>query len=114
MYFNADQKAVYDDFSTWWAPTIPCLHEMLKTSLFEVEEEHVLASGQEDNPIYRITIRAKAVAPRARMGERYLLDPAYGHGFGNRLIDRVPFDESSSPFSLQSYYKKLFPDRNLG
>lgn len=111
MHFNADQKAIYDDFSTWWAPTIPCLREMLKTSLFEVEEEQVLPSGQEDNPIYRVAVRAKAVPPKAKVGERYLLDPAYGHGFGDHLISRVPYDDPKSPDSLAAYYEKRFPNR---
>jgi SAM-dependent methyltransferase len=112
MHFNTDQKAIYDDFSTWWAPTIPCLREMLKTSLFEIEDEQVLSSGQDDNPIYRMSIRAKAVAPRPKVGERYLLDPAYAHGFGDQLIARVPYDDPSSPDSLAAYYEKLFPDRD--
>jgi SAM-dependent methyltransferase len=111
MHFNANQKAIYDDFSTWWAPSIPCLREMLSASLFEIEEETVLPSGQEDNPIYRIAIRARAVPPRAKVGERYLLDPAYGHGFGDYLVSRVPYDDPKSPDSLAAYYEKLFPNR---
>lgn len=111
MHFNANQKAIYDDFSTWWAPSIPCLREMLKTSLFEIEEESVLPSGQDDNPIYRMAIRAKAVRPSPKVGERYLLDPAYGHGFGVHLIGQVPYDDPKSPDSLAAYYEKLFPNR---
>jgi len=38
--------------------------------------------------------------------------PAFGHGFGNHLIGRVPYDDPSSPDSLAAYCKKLYPDRD--
>jgi SAM-dependent methyltransferase len=113
MHYNAGQTAVYPDYSTWWAPSIPCLREMLRDSLFHVEEEHVLPSREANKPICRMAVRARAVPPRARLGERYLLDPAFGHGFGSELVRRVAYDDPSSPDSLVAYYKKLFPDREL-
>ena len=35
---------IYNDRTTWWAPTIPCLREMLRATLFEPIEEtiHIL------------------------------------------------------------------------
>jgi len=44
MLFNGtppDKQRIYGDFTTWWAPTIPCLKEMLRASLFEPLEETV-------------------------------------------------------------------------
>jgi hypothetical protein len=37
------------------------------------------------------------------IGERYNLDPSYGHGFGEHLIERVPYDSADSPESLEAY-----------
>jgi tRNA (mo5U34)-methyltransferase len=111
MHFNAGRKAIYDDFTTWWAPTLPCLHEMLGASLFEIEEERLLSSSEATSPIRRITVRARAVPPRTGVGERYLLDPAFGHGFGEHLVGRVPYNDPASPESLETYYEQRFPDR---
>jgi tRNA (mo5U34)-methyltransferase len=111
MHFNAGGKAVYDDFTTWWAPTLPCLREMLGASLFEIEEERLLSSGDVTSPICRIAVRALALPPRSRVAERYLLDPALGHGFGGQLIGRVPYNDPASPDSLEAYYEQRFPDR---
>lgn len=39
---NATAEAMYlDDITTWWAPTVPCLVEMLKASLFEVDMDSI-------------------------------------------------------------------------
>lgn len=42
MLFNGvppEEQRIYRDTTTWWAPTIRCLKEMLKASLFEPIEE---------------------------------------------------------------------------
>jgi len=111
MHFNAGGKAIYDDFTTWWAPTLPCLREMLRASLFEIEEEQLLSSSEATGPIRRIAMQARAVPPRAVVGERYLLDPAFGHGFGEHLIGRVPYNDPASPESLETFYEQRFPNR---
>jgi tRNA (mo5U34)-methyltransferase len=38
---------IYNDATTWWAPTVPCLKEMLQATLFEPIEEtvHILDDG---------------------------------------------------------------------
>jgi tRNA (mo5U34)-methyltransferase len=111
MHFNAGGRAIYDDFTTWWVPTLPCLREMLAASLFELEAENLLAPGDATNPVGRIAVVARAVPPRNKVGERYLLDPAFGHGFGERLIGRVPYNDPASPESLEAYYEQRFPNR---
>jgi tRNA (mo5U34)-methyltransferase len=111
MHFNAGGKAIYDDFTTWWAPTLPCLREMLRVSLFEIDTERLLAAGDTTSPIQRVVVRARAVPPRMAVGERYLLDPAFGHGFGAHLIGRVPYNDPASPDSLEAYYEQRFPNR---
>ena len=50
MLFNGippDNQRIYPDTTTWWAPTLPCLKEMLKASLFEPIEESVHVLDQE-------------------------------------------------------------------
>jgi hypothetical protein len=44
------------------------LRELLRASLFEIEEEHILTFGQDDDPIHRTALHAKAVPPRAKDG----------------------------------------------
>ncbi len=42
LYFNGvppDPARIYDDRTTWWAPTIPCLKEMARAALFEPLEQ---------------------------------------------------------------------------
>jgi len=111
MHFNARGKAFYDSFTDWWAPTLPCLREMLRSSLFEIEEERLLPAGDEANPIGRMAVRARAVPPRGEIGERYLLDPAFGHGFGEDLIRQVPYNDPASPNSLEAYFEERYPGR---
>lgn len=44
MLFNGVppcKKRVYDDLTTWWAPTVLCLKEMLRASLFEPVESSI-------------------------------------------------------------------------
>lgn len=48
MLFNGvppDRPRIYDDITTWWAPTIPCLRDMLRAALFEPLDDtiHVLS-----------------------------------------------------------------------
>lgn len=50
MLFNGippDNQRIYQDMTTWWAPTLSCLKEMLKASLFEPIEETVHVLDQE-------------------------------------------------------------------
>jgi tRNA (mo5U34)-methyltransferase len=44
MLFNGtppNNKHIYDDITTWWAPAVPCLKAMLKANLFEVDESSI-------------------------------------------------------------------------
>jgi len=53
MVFNGvppDKPHLYKDVTTWWAPSLPCLKEMLKASLFEPMEETVHVLGEESLP----------------------------------------------------------------
>jgi tRNA (mo5U34)-methyltransferase len=104
MRFNAGESAFYDDFTTWWAPTLPCLSEMLRRSFFEVDQSGIGFYG-ESAPVCRVAVRATAVPPTNALGERYNLDPAFGHGFGEHLIDRLlPVDETA----LTSLFDRSF------
>lgn len=65
MVFNnngATSDNIYPDVTTWWAPTIPCLKEMLKASLFSVEEASIRILPQARG-IGRIALIARAQAP---------------------------------------------------
>jgi hypothetical protein len=108
MHFNSGGKAIYDDFTTWWAPSLPCLREMLGASLFTVVKER-LSYVSDASPICRAAVQATAVAPRDVVGERYNLDPGLGHGFGDHLIGRLPYNDPQSPNSLEAYYDQRFP-----
>jgi len=75
---------IYNDPTTWWAPTVPCLKEMLQATLFEPIEETVrilddgimkllrsklkslTAAPSQDPPfsISRVCMVAKAVSPK--------------------------------------------------
>ena len=92
MRFNFGSDAFYkDDFSTWWAPTLPCLREMLRMSFFQMDESSV-TSADKATPVGRVALRATAVPPSKAFGVRYNLDPAVGHGFGEHLIGQLPPD----------------------
>jgi SAM-dependent methyltransferase len=44
MIFNGvppSSQRIYDDITTWWAPTVSCLKEMLRASLFDPIDETV-------------------------------------------------------------------------
>jgi len=82
MLFNGVPPAkpnIYDDLTTWWAPTVPCLNDMLRASLFEPIPETVRVLAQESIPqrlkaglkqivrggpftVSRVSLVAKAVA----------------------------------------------------
>ena len=66
MVFNgvdSGRYRIYDDSTTWWAPTISCLHEMLRASLFEplVETQLVLPQGKRETDTGRVCLAARAV-----------------------------------------------------
>jgi tRNA (mo5U34)-methyltransferase len=104
MRFNFGPGAFYkDDFSTWWAPTLPCLREMLRMSFFEMDEGSVAFYGATE-PVCRAALRATAVPPSNAVGERYNLDPSFGHGFGERLIGSLPPNDEA----LTSFFKHRF------
>jgi len=105
MRFNFGPGAFYDDFTTWWAPTLTCLREMLRTSLFEMDETSV-AWSEPAGAIGRVSLRASAVAPTNAVGQHYNVDPAYGHGFGEHLIGRLP---TSDMRELNRYFEERFP-----
>lgn len=66
---------LYDDPTTWWAPTVPCLREMLRATFFETvgTETHAVHQNwnhevgkTDDGPQYdvsRVTLIARAVSP---------------------------------------------------
>jgi SAM-dependent methyltransferase len=92
MLFNFGSDAFYkEDFSTWWAPTLPCLREVLRMSFFEMDEGTVTLPD-ESAPVCRVALCATAVRPSKAVGVRYNLDPAVGHGFGEHLIGQLPPD----------------------
>ena len=66
MVFNGvdpDNFRIYDDPTTWWAPTILCLHEMLRASLFEplLETQVILPQGKRETDTGRVCLAARAV-----------------------------------------------------
>ncbi len=77
MVYNGppeNKKRIYLDVTTWWIPTIQCVMEMLKTTLFEPMPEtiHIL----EDQPISgyplgRMAVVAKAVPGHAIAQDTY-------------------------------------------
>lgn len=91
MLFNGvppAQQRVYSDITTWWAPTIPCLKEMLRASLFEpidlslnvLNETNLLGklkdtlsqfSGKEKYRISRACLVAKAISSEDVDSEYY-------------------------------------------
>ncbi len=110
MQFNSGAGAFYDDFTTWWAPTLPCLREMLRLSFLELDESSITRAG-DPNSVFRAAIRAKAVSPTNAIGDRYNLDPAYGHGFGERLIDVLP---PSDEMDLHNFYEEKQRKNDFG
>ncbi len=71
MLFNnvlPQEQRIYKDVTTWWAPTLTCLDEMLRASLFEPipESRRILAGGlslDKKHTISRVCLVARAIAP---------------------------------------------------
>jgi len=68
MLFNGrpgskEWPRIYNDVTTWWAPTSLCLYEMLESALFKV---HLDSVRYLDSPgqITRIALIAEAIAPQ--------------------------------------------------
>ena len=70
MLFNGvppDKQRIYDDVTTWWAPTINCLKEMLRASLFEPIEASIQIMDKNipatpEKFVSRVCMVAKAVS----------------------------------------------------
>jgi len=52
---------IYDDITTWWAPTAKCLYEMLRACLFE-PLEHTCRQLRSDGEIGRLAIVSRAMS----------------------------------------------------
>jgi tRNA (mo5U34)-methyltransferase len=86
MQLNVENR-IYDDHTTWWAPTLACLEGMLRMAFFAIDQSSVKIL-RADAPIARVSFRATPVPPSDSVADRYNLDPSYGHGFGPQLIRR--------------------------
>jgi tRNA (mo5U34)-methyltransferase len=65
---------IYDDYSTWWAPSVPCLREMLRASLLEPVEssiQTVFQAKNGNNSIGRTSMYARAKAFRDISDHKY-------------------------------------------
>jgi tRNA (mo5U34)-methyltransferase len=65
-----DNKRIYDDPSTWWAMTIPCLYEMLGANLLkpiEFAQKTLYQYNPDGRSIGRVALVAEAVAPTGHM-----------------------------------------------
>ena len=92
MVFNGvppQEQRIYKDTTTWWAPTIPCLLEMLRASLFKPIEDsmrvlehkayrklntklrHYLKPENHTFTISRVSLVAKAIGKADVDGEYY-------------------------------------------
>ncbi len=72
MIFNGvppDSGRIYDDITTWWIPTLTCLKEMLRASLFEPLEDSIKILRLPSNAD-RVSLIATAVSPES-------IDPDY-------------------------------------
>lgn len=67
MLFNGSpggKRRIYEDTTTWWAPTLSCLKEMLKATLFEMDRNSVAVLRQnvcEGMEISRVAMTARAI-----------------------------------------------------
>lgn len=65
MVFNGvppETGRIYEDITTWWAPSLLCLQEMLRASLFAVDEQTLNVIPQAGN-IGRVSLIASATDP---------------------------------------------------
>lgn len=65
MVFNGvppEKGRIYEDVTTWWAPSLLCLREMLSASLFSVDEQSLNVIPQTGN-IGRVSLIAGAIDP---------------------------------------------------
>lgn len=65
MTFNGvppEAGRIYEDVTTWWAPSVLCLKEMLRASFFEVDEQTLNVIPQADK-MGRISLIAVAIGP---------------------------------------------------
>jgi tRNA (mo5U34)-methyltransferase len=73
MLFNGippQEQRIYPDVTTWWAPTITCLKEMLRASLFEPDEKTICILHREPlkterHIISRVSLVAQAISPES-------------------------------------------------
>src|SRR5206468_1469699 len=71
MLFNGvppDTARIYEDVTTWWAPTIRCLREMLRASLFVPLDETLHLTPryeQGDHLLCRAALVCRAVGAEA-------------------------------------------------
>ncbi|MGB3240197.1 MAG: DUF1698 domain-containing protein, partial [Geitlerinemataceae cyanobacterium] len=72
MVYNGcppERDRIYSDMTTWWAPTVSCLKELLKSSLFEPLDSTIKILKQSPAlpgqrfAVSRICLIAKAIAP---------------------------------------------------
>ena len=109
--FNFGPGEFYDDFTTWWAPTLPCVREMLRMSLFDVDESSIVVLPDDGNPVSRVALRATARSPRNEVGEHYNLEPGTGHGFGEHLIGSLPANDMKAVDAyIEKRYRKAKPE----
>jgi tRNA (mo5U34)-methyltransferase len=89
MVFNGPVQQlgrVYHDWTTWWAPNLACLKEMLYASLFRVIDETIevgLKPHASDDRISRVCLVAEAVDDTA-------VDPALWHEVNRRFRNAGP------------------------
>ncbi len=87
---------------------------MLRLSFFEVEENSINRAA-DPNSVSRIALRAKALSPSNALGDRYNVDPAYGHGFGERLVDLLPPNDTMDLHNLyEEKRRKKFGEERAG
>ena len=60
MFNPSKSFTVYDDITTWWAPSVSALEEMLISSCFKMESALSLPN-EEGASISRVAVTARAV-----------------------------------------------------
>lgn len=80
MYFNSRGKLFYDDPTTWWAPSWPCLRDMCEASLLDaarVDPQDRFELRERFQKVGRLGFVARPLAPD-RLDRGYL-DAIRGH-----------------------------------